>query len=178
MLPTNFSRLRKCTLTAAIFAGCLFAVPAFAQSAPSGADFAVQAAIGDIFEIETGKLVEEKTSPNASKLATSLAKDHAAMLADLKSLVQSGKVKAELPGSLDAALQQKFDKLKALKGGAFDKSYFDTQVSVQQDHVATFERYAKSGDNAELKGFAAKYLPRLQQHLKAVRDIREVIMDE
>ena len=177
-MPTVLVQSPKFLLAVALCAGCLFAAPAFAQSAPSAADFAAQVAIGDIFEIESGKLTEEKSSPNASRLAAPLAKDHAAMLAELKSLVQSGKVKAEIPASLDAAFQQKFDKLKALKGGGFDKNYFDTQVAVQQDHVAAFERYAKSGDNAELKGFAAKYLPRLQQHLKAVRDTREVIMDE
>ena len=176
-MPTDF-QLRKSMTAAALFTSCLFAAPAFAQSVPSAADFAGQAAIGDMFEIETGKLVEEKSSPNISKLAVPLAKDHAAMLAELKSLVQSGKVRAEIPTSLDAGLQRNFDKMKALKGGAFDKSYFDIQVSVQQEHVTAFERYATGGDNVDLKGFAAKYLPRLQQHLKAVRDTREVIMDE
>jgi len=176
-MPTDLIYPRKSMLSA-FFAWCLFAAPAFAQSVPSAADFAAQAAIGDMFEVATGKLVEEKSSPNVSKLASPLAKDHTTMLAELKSLVQSGKVKADIPASLDVALQQKFDKMKALKGGAFDKSYFDIQVGVQQEHVTAFERYAKSGDNADLKGFAAKYLPRLQQHLKAVRDTREVIMDE
>ena len=177
-MPTDF-KLRKSNLAAAFFAGCgVLAAPAFAQSVPSAADFAGQAAIGGMFEIETGKLVEEKSSPNISRLAGPLAKDHASMLAELKALVQSGKVRAEIPTSLDAGLQRNFDKMKALKGGAFDKSYFDIQVSVQQEHVTVFERYAKGGDNVDLKGFAAKYLPRLQQHLKAVRDTREVIMDE
>ena len=169
----------KSTLAAHLMVCCLvLTAPAFAQSGVSTADFVAQAAIDDIFEIESAKLVEEKASPNAANLAAPLAKEHAAVLAELKSLVQSGKVKAELPASLDAAHQAKLDKLKAMKGGAFDKAYFDTQIDLQKDNVSLFERYAKNGDNAALKSLAAGYLPRLQQHLKAARDVREVIMDE
>jgi putative membrane protein len=166
-------------LAAAFLASCVFiAAPAFAQSGVSAAGFAAQAAVADIFEIDSARLVEEKDSPNAANLAVPLARDHAAILAELKSLVQTGNVKAELPDRLDAAHQAKLDKLKALKGGAFDKGYFDTQVDVQKHHVAFFERYAKTGDNAALKSLAAKHLPILQKHLKAVSDLREVIMDE
>ena len=176
---TDNSKQGKSALAADLLVCCLLlAAPAFAQSGPSTTDFVAQAALGDIFEIESAKLVEEKASPNAANLAAPLAKEHAAVLAELKSLVQTGKVKAELPASLDAAHQAKLDKLKAMKGGAFDKAYFDTQIDVQKDNVSLFERYAKNGDNVALKGLAASYLPRLQQHLKATRDVRDVIMDE
>lgn len=156
----------------------LLAAPARAQSAPSEADFVAKATLGDLFEIEAGKLAEEKATPNAGKLATPLIQDHTAMLTELKSLVQSGKVKAEVPAGLDSASQGMVDKLKALKGGAFDKVYFKVQVDTQKETVFLFERYAKDGSNSELKGFAIKHLPRLKQHLKAVSDTRAVILDE
>lgn len=170
-------RQASASLAVCLIVGSLM-MPAFAQSVPSDADFVAKAAVGDIFEIESGKLAEIKTSPNASRLAEPLASDHTAMLADLRALVQGGKVKADIPAALDAANQGKFDKLKSLKGGAFDKGYFDMQVDVQREYVALFESYARDGGNSELKGFAAKYLPRLQKHLKNVTDTRTVIMDE
>jgi len=171
-------RLTLCALAAAFLIVSGLEAPAFAQYVSPEADFVAKAAAGDIFEIEAGKLGEVKASPNASRLAETLTSDHTAMLADLKALVQSGKVKAEIPVALDAAYQAKFDKLKSLKGGAFDKGYFDVQIDAQKEYIALFEAYARDGGNSELKSFAAKYLPRLQKHIKDVTDTRTVIMDE
>ena len=53
-MPTVLAQSPKFLLAVALLAGCLFAAPAFTQSAPSAADFAAQVAIGDIFEIESG----------------------------------------------------------------------------------------------------------------------------
>src|SRR5690349_4116178 len=175
----NQNRGRALSQLAALFvAGALFTGPsAFAQSAPD-ADFVTKVVISDIFEIEAGKLAEEKATPNAGRLATPVIKDHTAMLAEMKSLVQSGKVKAELPAALDAPSQGTIDKLKTLKGGAFDKIYLKSQLDAQKENVARFERYAKNGSNSELKTFASKYLPSLEKHLKDVGDVRAVLLDE
>jgi hypothetical protein len=40
------------------------------------------------------------------------------------------------------------------------------QVDAHKDAVDLFERYAKSGDNKDLRSFAAKHLPHLREHLK------------
>jgi putative membrane protein len=45
------------------------------------------------------------------------------------------------------------------------------QVSAHKDAVSLFERYSKDGDNADLKAFAGKYLPHLQEHLKMAQDL-------
>jgi putative membrane protein len=171
--------IRQAVVGAILIAGNLLVVaPAFAQGGPSEADFVAKAVISDMFEIEAGKLAEEKATPNAARIATPVIKDHSAMLTEMKSLVQSGKVKAEVPGTLDASSQGTVDKLKGLKGGAFDKIYLKSQLDTQKENVALFERYAKNGSNGELKSFAAKHLPNLQQHLKAVSDVRAVLLDE
>jgi putative membrane protein len=47
------------------------------------------------------------------------------------------------------------------------------QVSAHKDAVSLFERYAKGGDNADLKAFAAKTLPRLKEHLKMAEDLNK-----
>ena len=41
------------------------------------------------------------------------------------------------------------------------------QVSAYKDAVSLFERYSKSGENPELKAFAAKTLPHLQNSSQA-----------
>ena len=74
-----------------------------------------------------------------------MIKDHTATSAELKALVVSGKVAAELPAALDKAAGAKLDKLNSLSGADFTKAYEDMQVSAHKDAVSLFERYAKSG---------------------------------
>ncbi len=161
-----------------LLAACLFvATSAFAQSL-SSADFVTQAVTGDMFEIESSKLATQKGDANAGAFVSKIAKDHTEAFAELKSLVDSGKVKAVLPASIDKPHQEKLDKLAALKGGDFDRNFLEIQVNAHKEAIPLFERYSKEGDNDALKAFAAKYLPRLQEHLKMARDLQQAIMQE
>jgi putative membrane protein len=86
--------------------------------------------------------------------------------------VSGGKVKAPLPAGLDSAHQSKLDKLKSPNGADFTKQYNSDQVAAHKDAVNLFERYAKGGDNADLKAWAGKTLPALQTHLKMAQDLK------
>jgi len=80
-------------------------------------------------------------------------------------------VKIEVPTAMDPAHQEKLDKLKGLQGGDFDKEYDSIQQSAHKDAVDLFSRYGRSGDNKDVKAFASKHLPHLQQHLKMANDL-------
>ena len=73
---------------------------------------------------------------------------------------------------MDKAHQSKLDKLSGLSGADFTKEYESMQVSAHKDAVSLFERYSKSGDNTDLKAFAAKTLPHLQEHLKMAQALK------
>lgn len=168
-----------------IVAGCvLLAGPALAQSvgektgvnsalgvAPSTADFVKEVAISDMFEIESNKLGEEKGTAQEKTFARQMVTDHTKTSTELKSLVTSGKVKAELPTALDSSHKSKLDKLKGETGKDFSSDFASDQVSAHKDAVSLFERYAKGGDNAELKDWAGKTLPTLQHHLDMAQDL-------
>ena len=64
------------------------------------------------------------------------------------------------------------DDLKARSGKDLDQSYDQIQVKAHQDAVALFEDYAKDGDNADLKKWAAATLPHLKQHLKMAQKLK------
>ena len=71
-------------------------------------------------------------------------------------------------GTAEPAVQKQFflDAAPEGKSGKdFDQSYDQIQVKAHQDAVALFEWYAKAGDDAELKKWAARTLPHLKQHL-------------
>jgi len=157
---------------------CLALLPAavFAQSgaAPKAEEFVNTVAISDMYEIESSKLAQTNAQDAKVKsFASKMVTDHTETSNQLKALTSGGKVKAQLPAALDNPHQSKLDKLKGLKGADFDKQYQDDQESAHKDAVTLFDRYAKSGDNADLKNFAAKTLPHLQEHLKLAQDLKK-----
>ena len=156
----------------------LLAGPALAQSAgektgvnsalgisPTTADFVKEVAISDLFEIDSSKLAQDKGTAPEKTFASQMVSDHTKTSTELKGLVTSGKVKAELPTALDSSHQSKLDKLKGESGKDFSSDFDSVQVSAHKDAISLFERYAKSGDNAALKDWAGKTLPTLKHHL-------------
>jgi putative membrane protein len=99
-------------------------------------------------------------------------KDHQKTTAELKKLVDSGRAQAKLPTALDSDHQQMLDELKGKTGKDFDQSYDQIQVKAHEDAVALFEAYAREGDNADLKKWAAATLPHLKQHLKMAQKLK------
>ena len=97
--------------------------------------------------------------------------DHEKTTGEMKSMVQGGKLQATLPTALDSTHQGKLDTLKGLQGDAFTKQYHSDQVKAHKDAVDLFQRYAKGGDNPELKAWAAKTQPALEHHLKMAQDL-------
>ena len=173
----------------AVHAFALVAVlgtPSFAQSvgektgvnsalgiSPTTADFVKEVAISDMFEIESNTLAQDKGNALEKKFAAQMVTDHTKTSTELKGLVSSGKVKAELPVALDGAHQGKLDKLRAAGGKDFSSAFDSMQVSAHRDAVSLFERYSKRGDNADLKNWAGKTLPALKHHLKMAQALKK-----
>jgi putative membrane protein len=164
----------------------LLAGPAAAQSAgektgvnsalgisPTTADFVKEVAISDMFEIAASKVAQDKGNAPEKTFASQMVTDHTKTSADLKGLVSGGKVKAEVPSALDSAHQGKLDKLKGESGKDFSSDFDSIQVSAHKDAVSLFERYAKGGDNADLKNWAGKTLPALKHHLEMAQDLNK-----
>lgn len=170
-----------------IVTGCLLlATPVLAQSlgektgvnstlgiSPTTADFVKEVAISDMFEIASNKMAEDKGNGSEKSFAAMMVADHTKTSSELKELVSSGKVKAEIPTDLDSAHQSKLDKLKGLNGDDFSSSFDSIQVDAHKDAVNLFERYSKGGDNADLKNWAGKTLPSLQHHLDMAQNLKK-----
>jgi len=167
-------------------AALLLAGPTLAQSvgektgvnstfgvSPTTADFVKEVAISDIFELQSNKLGEERGNAQEKTFAAMMIKDHTKTSDELKALVKSGDVKAELPTQLDSSHQSKLDKLGGYKGDDFTSEFASQQVSAHKDAVSLFERYAKGGDNPKLKDWAGKTLPALQHHLEMAQALKK-----
>jgi putative membrane protein len=171
----------------AMLAGCLLlAGPALAQStgektginsllgvSPTTPDFVKEAAMSDMFEIQSSQLAEQKGDAPTKSFAEHMITDHQKTTAALKSMVQSGSVKASLPTGLDSSYQDKLGKLQSESGKDFVALYASDQVSAHKDAVSLFQRYAKGGDNAGLKSWAGQTVPTLQQHLQMAEGLNK-----
>jgi putative membrane protein len=134
--------------------------------APTTQDFVKEAATSDMLEIAAAKIAQDKGDAEEKKFAAQMITDHSKTTADIKGLVSSGDVKADIPATLDSSSQKNLDKLKDTKPDNFASEYDPMQVSAHKDAVSLFERYSKSGDNAKLKDWAGKTLPTLRHHLQ------------
>ena len=93
----------------------LLATPALAQSvgektgvnstlgiSPTTADFVKEAAVSDMFEIQSSQLAQERGNASDKTFAQTMIKDHQKTSDALKAMVSSGDVKAELLQRLTA----------------------------------------------------------------------------
>ena len=145
-------------------AGALLAATALAQTV-STAEFVKKVALSDMLEIQASEFIAPHADADTKPFAEMMVKDHKGTSNELKELVQSRKVSAELPSALDAEHQKKLDDLKKLGGRDLDRQYDRMQLEAHREAVTLFTRYSETGDNPELKAWAGKTLPRLKEHL-------------
>jgi putative membrane protein len=141
--------------------------------APTTADFVREVANSDTFEIAASKLAQDKGDAPEKTFAAQMITDHTKTSTELRALVTSGKVKAEIPTVLDGSHQSKLNKLRDESGKDFSSDFNSEQVSAHKDAISLFERYAKGGDNSDLKDWAGKTLPALKHHLEMAESLKK-----
>lgn len=139
--------------------------------ARADAGFIKDAAKAGLAEVESSQLALQKASDPAIKsFAQKMVDDHTKANEELKALAQTKGV--ELPD--DPSLMQK-GKMKALStadGANFDRRYAESMgVKAHEDTVKLFQKAANTAKDADVKAFATKTLPTLQEHLKMARDL-------
>jgi putative membrane protein len=160
----------------------MMAAPAFAQEKPAAkpmadhakmsADqkFATGAANVGVAEVAIGKLATEKaSSPDVKTFAQRMVDDHSKANEELKTLAQNKQM--TLPTTIDAEHQAVLDKLSKLSGDAFDKAYMQEMVNGHRKVVAMFRTASKSAADADVKAWAAKTLPTIEEHLKMAQEV-------
>jgi putative membrane protein len=140
-----------------------------AAAASPDTAFAQEAAIGGMAEVELGNLAKEKAaSTDVKQFGERMVTDHSKANDELKQWAQQKNV--TLPAELDAKHKALRDRLAKLSGAAFDKAYMREMVSDHQHDVAAFKKESTSGKDADLKAWAGKTLPTLQEHMKMAHD--------
>ena len=145
--------------TSSMKAGTSASVPAADKA------FVEKAAVGGMAEVQMGKMAQQKgSSDQVKQFGGRMVDDHSKANDELKQIASAKGI--ALPTDLDAKHKSKMDKMEKLSGAQFDRAYMDEMVADHKQDVAEFKKQASSGKDSDLKAFAAKTLPTLEDHLK------------
>ena len=132
--------------------------------------FVLDVAKDGMAEIDIGNLASEKaTSDDVKKFAQRMVTDHGKANDELKTLAQSKNI--TLPAGVDAKAKATHDRLAKLSGPAFERAYMQDMVAGHRKAVAAFKKESTSGKDPEVKAWATKTLPTIEEHLKMAQDI-------
>ena len=132
-------------------------------------NFVIKAANGSMAEVELGKLAVEKAgSDEVKKFGQRMVDDHRKANDELKILAQNKHI--TLPSAIDATEKALHDRLAKLSGALFDRAYIQAMLVDHRKDVSEFRMEARSGKDADVKGWAAKTLPTLEEHLKLAQN--------
>jgi len=151
----------------------------FAQSTPqaaSGADakFATMVAQTDLAEIQVSNLALQKSNNDeVKKIAQKLIDDHTKTSTALKSIATSKGM--TLPTETDPKHKALATKLEGQSGEKFDKDYISANVADHHKVVAAFQKEAQNGNDPEIKGFAAQFLPAIQEHTQMLEQAKDAL---
>lgn len=121
-------------------------------------------------EIEMGNFAQQHASNDEVKqFAQLMVTDHTNAGQQLKSWASQSNV--TLPSGLTAQDNSTKASLSSASGSQFDKQYIQSQLQDHKKVIAAFEKEVQQGQDPQLKQFAEKTLPVLQDHVRIAEDV-------
>lgn len=152
----------------------VLAAPAAAADRLSRADrgFLAETAQSGRAEVEAGKLAAGRAADaDVKAYAAKMVEDHTAVGAEIGRLAKAKGVK--LPDKPSLVQRASVKSLSTLEGRKFDEYYArDWGVKAHENTVLAFRSAIDKLEDADVKAFAQKTLPALEQHLEMARLLR------
>jgi putative membrane protein len=142
---------------------------AFGAASLSSSDlaFVQKVSQGGMFEVVASQVAEQKAQAQDVKdQANTEVHDHQLVGQKLMSIASANGV--NLPPQLNADFQKRVDTLSALSGAAFDSAYLQEMKKIHALDGAAFDQESKTGQNADLKAFAAETVRIVERHIGAL----------
>jgi putative membrane protein len=132
--------------------------------------FVSGAARGGLMEVQVGELAKAKaTGQRVRDFADKIVKDHSKANDELKQLAATKQT--ALPAQISTREQSSIDRLQTLSGPDFDKAFIADAVKDHKKDVKEFQEAAKSAADPDVRAFAQKMLPTLEEHLRMAQDL-------
>jgi putative membrane protein len=136
---------------------------------PEDKTFVVNAGMVGLAEVQMANLALQKaSSADVKAYAQRMVTDHSTANAELAQLATTKGL--ALPTELGGEHKSGLEHLSALSGAEFDKAYMQHMVGDHQKAVQLFQTGSAASDT-DVKAFAGKNLPILQQHLQLATEV-------
>jgi putative membrane protein len=136
--------------------------------------FVTAAATSDMYEVTAGKIALQRAqSPDVKAFAQKMVDAHTLTTEKLKSILASNDIKVTPPAHVDNRRQGMLDDLRGAKAADFDHRYIAQQIAAHKEANILFRGYAKDGDNAAIKDFAAKTDKDINMHLSMAQQLND-----
>jgi len=160
-------------ILAAIASGTLLGMFALAQSSKlntSDKKFLHDAADIEMMQAHLGQMAEASASESPVRdFAKTLVSDHTSAYERLT--VLANKVGASIPKGIDVRRDRSISELTHLKGNNFDKRFIRQEIRDHERVLSEFRHEASHGQDADVKAFAGKMVPIVENHLHAAEKL-------
>ena len=133
--------------------------------------FMIQAAQGGMAEVRLGQLAAQRAaSSEVKQYAQRMINEHTQANKELMALAAQKSV--TLPKDVNAKQKALRAKLGQIPAPRLDQVYMnEAGVKSHAEQAALFQREAEQGQDPDVKAFAAKILPTVQEHLQMARSM-------
>lgn len=136
--------------------------------------FVLLAGSSGMAEVKLGKMAQERgASAAVKKFGEHMVMDHTKANKELLAIAKRKGM--EVPAGMDLKHKAVMDKMAALQGPAFDKAYAQHMVMDHVEAVKLFENASTKCQDRDLKAFAMKTLPTLQEHLNEAKKLASTV---
>lgn len=144
--------------------GASKASPSVVKLGDKDVKFIQEAANSGVQEVADGKAAEERgQSAEVKRIGARMVADHS----------KTNNQLLELAKKKGVSIDMSKGKARPFENARFDRQYL---ANMERDHemdIKTFEKEASSGDDADLKSWAARTLPSLKSHLTMLKDAQK-----
>lgn len=131
--------------------------------------FIINAGQGGMAEVSLGQLATKRaTSDEVKQFAQRMIRDHTRANKQLLQLATQKGVTP--PTDMGPKYEAAMERLSQIPSASFDQAYMnEAGINSHLESVAVFQRQDQLGQDQDLKAFAAKTLPTIQEHLQMAR---------
>lgn len=138
--------------------------------------FVTAAATSDMYEVAASKIaLQRSSSPAVKAFAQKMIDAHTETTTKLKGIISANNIKAMPPTSVDNRRQGMLDNLRGANAADFDNRYITQQIAAHKEADILMRGYARDGDNAQIKSFAAETGKHVKMHLSEAQKLESSV---
>lgn len=169
-----FKSLLSAVVLVTSVAGFVYAQQGATKLTKVDKDFVNKAASGGLFEVRAGEYaINNAQSPEVKNFAQRMVTDHSKANQQLTQLSQQKGI--AVPQTMDKTDNKTYTHLSKLSGTNFDRTYINQMIKDHEKDIKEFQNQAKNGQDPDLKAFASRTLPILQEHLRMAQSIAPTV---